>query len=124
MTRPPVLLVASTALAALALAGCSGSGSASSSSGTVGGGATVSATVPSPSDVTSSASSLASGASSAASSAADQLAAVKDCLQKANLPMPTSTDATGLIQELPKLVQDPKVKQALQQCNINIPGVS
>ena len=35
MTRPPVLLAASTALAALALAGCSGS--ASSSSGTVGG---------------------------------------------------------------------------------------
>jgi hypothetical protein len=72
----------------------------------------------------SSASSLASGASSAASSAADQLAAVKDCLQKANLPTPTSTDATGLLQELPKLVQDPKVKDALKQCNINIPGVS
>jgi hypothetical protein len=122
MTRPPVLFAASAALAAFALTGCGGSGSVSSSSGTVGGGATVSAT--SPSMDTSSASSLASGASSAASSAADQLAAVKDCLQKANLPTPTSTDATGLLQELPKLIQDPKVKDALKQCNINIPGVS
>jgi hypothetical protein len=124
MTRPPVLLAASTALAALALAGCGGSGSVSSSSGSVGGGATVSASAPTSPDVSESASSLASGASSAASSAANQLQAVKDCLQKANLPTPTSTDATGLIQELPKLIQDPKVKQALQQCNINIPGVS
>ena len=124
MTRPPVLLVASTALAALALVGCGGSGSASSSSGTVGGGATVSASVPASSDVSASASSLASGASSVASSAADQLQAVKDCLQKANLPSPSSTDATGLLQELPKLIQDPKVKQALKDCNINIPGLS
>ena len=123
MSRPPILLAASTALAALALAGCGGSGSASSSSGTVGGGATVSASVPASSDVSASASSLASGASSVASSAADQLTAVKDCLQKANLPSPSSTDATGLLQELPKLIQDPKVKQALQQCNINIPGL-
>jgi hypothetical protein len=120
MTRPPVLLAASTALAALALAGCGGSGSVSSSSGTVGGGATVSATAPSSPDVSASASSLASGASSAA----NQLQAAKDCLQKANLPTPTSTDATGLLQELPKLAADPKVKQALQQCGINIPGVS
>jgi transglutaminase/protease-like cytokinesis protein 3 len=119
MTRPPVLLAASTALAALALAGCGGS--ASSSSGTVGG--TASASLPSSPDVSASASSLASGASSAASSAADQLTAVKDCLQKANLPTPTSTDATGLLQELPKLVQDPKVQQALKDCNINIPGM-
>jgi hypothetical protein len=120
MTRPPVLLAASAALAALALAGCSGS--ASSSSGTVGG--TLSATAPTSPDVSASASSLASGASSAASSAGDQLQAVKDCLQKANLPTPTSTDASGLLQEVPKLIQDPKVKQALQQCNINLPGVS
>ena len=116
MTRPPVLLAATTALAALALAGCSGS--ASSSSGTVGG--TASASLPSSPDVSASASSLASGASSAAG----QLQAITDCLKKANLPTPTSTDATGLIQELPKLAQDPKVKQALQQCGINIPGVS
>jgi hypothetical protein len=124
MPRPPVLLAASTALAALALAGCGGSGSVSSSSGTVGGGATVSASAPSSPDVSASASSLASDASSAASTAAGQLQAIKDCLQKANLPMPTSTDATGLIQELPKLVQNPQVKAALQQCNINIPGGS
>jgi hypothetical protein len=117
MTRPPVLLAASAALAALALAGCGGSGGASSSSGSVGG--TVSATVPSPSDVSASASALASGASSAAG----QLQAITDCLKQANLPTPTSTDATGLLQELPKLVQDPKVKQALQQCNIDIPGM-
>jgi hypothetical protein len=122
MTRPPALLAASTALAALALAGCGGSGGVSSSSGTVGGGATVSVTPPSSPDVSASASSMASDASSAASSAANQLQAIKDCLQKANLPTPTSTDAAGLIQELPKLIQDPKVKAALQQCNINIPG--
>jgi len=120
MTRPPVLLAASTALAALALAGCGGSGSASSSSGTVGGGGTVSASAPASADVSASASSLASGASSAA----DKLQAVKDCLQKANLPTPTSTDATGLLQEVPKLLQDPKVKQALEQCNIDLPGLS
>ncbi len=94
------------------------SGSASSSSGTVGG--TVSATAPSSPDVSASASSLAT----AASSAADKLQAVKDCLQKANLPTPTSTDAAGLLQEVPKLIQDPKVKQALQQCNIDLPGLS
>ena len=115
MTRPPVLLAASTALAALALAGCSGS--ASSSSGTVGG--TVSATAPTSPDVSASASSLAT----AASSAADKLQAVKDCLQKANLPTPTSTDAAGLLQEVPKLIQDPKVKQALQDCKIDLPGL-
>jgi hypothetical protein len=118
MTRPPVLLAASAALAALALTGCSGSGTASSSSGTAGG--SVSVAAPTSPDVSASASNLASGASSAA----DQLQAVKDCLQKANLPTPTSTDATGLLQEVPKLIQDPKVKQALQQCNINLPGMS
>ena len=122
MTRPPALLAASTALAALALAACGGSGSASSASGTVGGGATVSATAPSSADVSASASSLASGASSAATSAADRLQAVKDCLQKANLPMPTSTDASGLLQELPKLIQNAQVRQALQQCNIPLTG--
>jgi uncharacterized protein YggE len=122
MTRPPALLAASTALAALALAGCGGSGSTSSSSGTVGGGATVSATAPTSPDVSASASSLASGASSAATSAADRLQAVKDCLQKANLPMPTSTDAAGLLQELPKLIQNAQVRQALQQCNIPLTG--
>jgi len=117
MTRPPALLAASTALAALALAGCGGSGSASSASGTVG--ATASVAAPSSPDVSASASGLAS----AASSAADQLKAVKDCLQKANLPTPTSTDAAGLLQEVPKLIQNPQVRQALKDCNVNLPGL-
>ena len=123
MTRPSALLAASAALAALALTGCSDSGSVS--------GAPTS--LPSSSDVGASASSLASSASSAASSAApgassavasatDQLSKIKDCLQKANLPTPSSTDATGLLQELPKLIQNPQVRQALQQCNIPLTG--
>jgi hypothetical protein len=111
MTRPPALLAVSTALAALALAGCGASGSASSASGTVG--ATASVAAPSSPDVL----------ASAASSAADQLKAVKDCLQKANLPTPTSTDAAGLLQEVPKLIQNPQVRQALKDCNVNLPGL-
>ncbi len=70
----------------------------------------------------SAASSAVPGASSAASSAADQLTAIRDCLQKANLPTPTSTDATGLVLELPRLIQNANVRQALEQCNIPLPG--
>ncbi len=130
MTRPPALLAASAALAALALAGCSDSGSTSSP--TTGG--VTPTTAPSTPDIGASASSLASGAASGASSAAsgassaaasagDQLAAIRDCLQKANLPTPTSTDVTGLATELPGLISNPQVRDALKQCNVSVPGL-
>jgi hypothetical protein len=121
MARRPALLAVSAAVAALALTGCSDAGSSSTPGTTPTSAATPTSASSSP-DVGASASSLASGASSAASSAGDRLTAIKDCLQKANLPTPTSTDATGLITELPKLVSDPRVTEALQQCNIPLAG--
>ena len=126
MTRTPALLAASAGLATLVLTGCSSGSSATSASTS---GAVTPTTVPTSSDLSSSASSAGagassavSGASSAASSAVDRLTAIRDCLQKANLPTPTSTDARGLVSDIPKLIQDPKVRQALQDCKVSLTG--
>jgi hypothetical protein len=122
MARRPALLAVSAAVAALALTGCSDADSTTPGGTGTPTSATSPTTATSSPDVGASASSLASGASSAASSAGDQLAAIRDCLQKANLPTPTSTDATGLITELPQLIARAEVRQALEQCNIPLPG--
>ena len=131
MTRTPTLLAASAALAALALAGCSDAGSTSGSTSATTSSAVTPTSAPTSPDAaasslasgaSSAASSAASGASSAASGAADQLQAARDCLAKAGLPTPTSTDATGLVTELPALFKDAKTRAALEQCGIKLPG--
>ena len=122
MKRAPLVLA--TAAAALVLTGCSGSGSAGSTTVTGSVAASgVPTTVPSVSVDTSGLAASASSLAASASGVAGQLQAVKDCLQKANLPTPTSTDPSAFAQEALTLVKDQKTRDALKACGINLPGM-